>query len=242
MPFIQKALVAIDDSVEALHAFLQAITLQTRFGCDLFAVSVAPAYTGDLPLRGPKEVEASLGEPALTVLEEAVRIAVEEGVGLTTFTATGDRAEAILSVAVREGCDLLVMGRRTRHRALPWGSLTAKLLRQSPMDLLLVPKPCVLRFDRVLYLEDGQVLPPLGDPSLPAARESWPRTHRGSLRNLTRAAWEMQADLVVLRGDLPRGLTDTLTGGALFRTVCALLSPVWVRRDPGASPFSLDPA
>jgi len=151
----EKALVAVKDSEAALNAFLQTVELSRRFGFQLGAVCVAPPYQGDLALVGVHALKRTLAEPSLTVLDEAVRIATEEGVGLSTFAAEGHGPEAIIDLAVRENYDLIIIGREPGIRWGCVGSLTAGLLRHSPVDLLVIPAGRPVRFDRVLHVLNG---------------------------------------------------------------------------------------
>jgi len=231
MPFIQKALVAVDDSEPALHAFLEAITLDRRFGCRLLAVSVAPPYQGDLSLVGVKDLNAVFQEPVLTVLEEAVRIAVEEGIGLTTFKARGQRHEAIIDLAVRESCDLIVLGQDPRPKPTALGSLTAKLLKFSPIDLLVIPRYGELRFDRVLCSAYGHPVLRFGIRDKAAGGDADVCIHKGPLKSLPKAAMEMGADLIVVGGKESGGILDALTGGKVYRIVRSSRRPVWVLRN-----------
>jgi nucleotide-binding universal stress UspA family protein len=177
----EKALVAVNDSEAALNAFLQTVELSRRFRFQLGAVCVAPPYQGDLALVGVHALKRTLAEPSLTVLDEAVRIATEEGVGLSTFAAEGDRLEAIIALAVKEGYDLIIIGQEPGIRWGSVGSLTAGLLLHSPVDLLIIPKNRPVHLDRVLHVLNGSQpvspvsklmksgAPNIGQPS-PAAR------------------------------------------------------------------------
>ena len=91
---IEKAIVAVNDSRAALHAFTEALRLSLSYGFQLEAVCVGPSYQGDLSLVGVHDLERSLAEPCRTVLDEAVRMAKEAGAGLTTFAAEGNRLAA----------------------------------------------------------------------------------------------------------------------------------------------------
>jgi nucleotide-binding universal stress UspA family protein len=150
MLFLEKALVAIDDSEEALNAFLEALRLSRQFGFRLAAVCVTPLYEGDLSLTGVCALQRTLNEPCLTILDEAVRIAQSEGVGLATFRAEGKRHETIIDLAVREKCRLIIIG---QNPGIPWtslGGLTAKLLRYSRVDVLITPNHQPVRINRIL--------------------------------------------------------------------------------------------
>jgi nucleotide-binding universal stress UspA family protein len=246
---LKKVLIAIDDSKAALHAFLEALALDRRFGCRLIAVGVAPVYEGDLSLVGVRDLKATLNQPVLSVLEEAVRIVEEEGLGLTTYTARGDRSEAILDLAARESCDLIVLGQEPRFLRKVWNSLTASLLRRSPVDILIIPNQRPLRFDSILCAEDACPFFPLIPETAMAfsseaanhfsALPSPLQIHKGLLTEITKAAQAMGADLIVLRGDDSQGTLKRLTGSVAYRIVRAAPCPVWVvkRSDTGRIPI-----
>jgi nucleotide-binding universal stress UspA family protein len=152
-PLIKKALVAINDSEAALHAFLEAIQLSRRIGFRLCAVSVAPPYTGDLSLTGVRSFKRAFTEPIATVLEEAVKIATSEKVGLETFRAEGEPAESIIALAQSQDCDLLIIGQAKRSCWNAWDSETARLIRHCPTDLLVIPQNRPLLLKRILYVD-----------------------------------------------------------------------------------------
>ena len=189
----EKALVAVNDSKAALNAFLEALQLSRRFGFQLGAVCVAPPYQGDLALVGVRAIKRTLSEPSLTVLDEAIHIAAEDGVALVTFAASGSRCEAIIDLAVKEKYDLIIIGQAPRRRWSFVGSLTASLLRHSPVDILVIPKSHPVHLDRVLHVLNG---------SQPAF--SVLKLVKMSARNPARASQEVRADGM----DLPSPTTN----------------------------------
>jgi nucleotide-binding universal stress UspA family protein len=152
-PSIKTALVAINDSEAALHAFLEAIALSRRIGLRLLAISVAPAYNGDLSLVGVRSFKRALSEPIATVLEEAVKIAKSERIGLETFRAEGEPAESITALAQSKACDLLIIGQAKRTCWNAWDSLTARLIRDWPRDLLVIPQNKPLQPKRICLVD-----------------------------------------------------------------------------------------
>jgi nucleotide-binding universal stress UspA family protein len=153
VPFVEKALVAVNDSEAALHAFLQAIQLSRRLGFRLYAVSVAPPYRGDLALVGVRSVKQALGEPIATVLQEALKIAKDEGVGLETFCAEGEPHASINALAESKACDLVIIGQAKRTRWNAWDSLTARLIRDCHSNLLVIPQNRTLPLERILWVD-----------------------------------------------------------------------------------------
>lgn len=228
----EKALVAVNDSKAALNAFLEALQLSRRFGLQLGAICVAPPYQGDLALVGVRALKRTLAEPSLTVLDEAVRIAAEEGVALVTFTAEGNRHEAIIALAVQEKYDLIIIGREPCIRWGSVGSLTASLLRHSPVDILVIPNDQPVRLDRVLHVVNGsqpacavsklmkgggrnfgQASPGLGanamDGPPQATNGYWIMTGRDVLQNLSQEYLvETEPGEVVVRERSPRRILE----------------------------------
>lgn len=206
MQWIQKALVAVNDSKAALHAFTEALRLSRAYAFRLEAVCVGPPYQGDLSLVGVKDLKRSRTEPCRTVLDEAVRMAQESGTGLTTFAAEGSRLDAILQIAAQEACDLIILGLEPGFPLTAVGSLTAGLLCRSPVDLLVIPKDQPVRFDRVV---------------------------RASSRSLPDHARRTHADLVVWEHDgLQEGWWTSIAGTTLYRMVRQSNRPVWIERAP----------
>jgi len=204
MRWIEKALVAVNDSKAALHAFTEALRLSLSYGFRLEAVCVAPPYQGDLSLVGVKDLKRSRAEPCRTVLDEAVRMAGEAGAGLATFAAEGNRIEAILQVAAKGAYNLIILG---QEPGIPWtavGSLTAGLLRRSPIDLLVIPRGQPVRFDHVV---------------------------RARSRSLLKQACPIDADLVVWEHDgLREAWWASVVGTPLYRVVRQSNRPVWIEK------------
>jgi nucleotide-binding universal stress UspA family protein len=204
MQWIRKALVAVNDSKAALHAFTEALRLSLTYGFRLDAVCVGPPYQGDLALVGVRDLKRTRTEPCRTVLDEAVSMAEEAGAGLTTFAAEGNRLDAILQIAAKGACDLIIMG---QEPGFPWtalGSLTAGLLCRSPVDVLVIPRDQPVGFDRVV---------------------------RARGRSLLKQAGPVDADLVVWEHDgHPERWWTAIVGTALYRAVSRSRQPVWVEK------------
>lgn len=207
MQWIEKALVAVNDSKAALHAFTEALRLSLVYGFRLEAVCVAPPFQGDLSLVGVKDLKRSRAEPCRTVLDEAVRMAEEAGAGLATFAAEGDRIEAILQVAAKGAYNLIILGQAPGILWTAVGSLTAGLLRHSPVDLLVIPKGQSVRFDHQV---------------------------RARSRSPLKQDRPIDADLIVWEQDSRwDGWWTSLVGTAAYRLVRKSRCPVWIEKLPG---------
>jgi nucleotide-binding universal stress UspA family protein len=204
MQWVQKALVAVNDSKAALHAFRETLRLSLTYGFRVGAVCVGPPYQGDLSLVGVRNLKRSCTEPCRTVLDEAVRMAEEAGAGLSTFAAEGNRLDAILHTAAKEACDLIIIGQEPCFPLTAVGSLIAGLLFYSPVDLLVIPKDKMVRLDRVVY----------------ARRRSLPDPTDHS-----------DADLLVWKGDgLQECSWTSIVGSNFYRAVRRSNRPVWVEK------------
>ncbi len=204
---IEKAIVAVNDSRAALHAFTEALRLSLAYGFQLETVCVGPSYQGDLSLVGVQDWQRSRAEPCRTVLDEAVRMAKEAGAGLTTFAAEGNRLDAILHIAAKGACDLIIIGQEPCFPLTAVGSLTAGLLCRSPIDVLVIPKDEPVRFDCVVRVRGRSLLEPV---------------HR------------TDADLVVWEHDgHPENWRDSIFGTTLYRVVRRSNRPVWIEKTCG---------
>lgn len=208
MRWIKQALCAVNDSKAALHAFTEALRLSLIYGFRLEAVCVAPPYEGDLSVVRARDLTLSRREPCRTVLDEAVRMAEEMGAGLATFMAEGSRLDAILQVAANRSPELIILG---QEPGLPWkaaGSLTAGLLRFSPIDLLVIPEGRPVSLDRVARVR---------------SRSAWKLACRGDI------------DLLVWEYDGVReGGWAAIAGSTLYHAVRRSTRPVWVEKSPHA--------
>jgi len=142
MALYHHILVAIDGSHDADAALAHAVALASDQNARLTLLTVAPPPTPTAGVGGaappdPLEIHASL-------LREAAA-ALPPQTGVTTRLERGDAAETIISLAEREGHDLIVMGSHGHsrfHRAL-LGSVSERVLKASATPVLLMrgPKP-----------------------------------------------------------------------------------------------------
>jgi nucleotide-binding universal stress UspA family protein len=154
----EKIIVAIDGSLSSLNALKQAFRIKKA---RITVVCVTPPYEGDLDLLDlgllKTDVLTMLKEPCNKTLVKAEEIAAIESVAITTICQVGLSHETIVEIAQARGCDLIVMGRRGLgriERAL-MGSVTARVIGFSPVDVLVVPQDARLGWDRILLATDG---------------------------------------------------------------------------------------
>ncbi|HZD60842.1 MAG TPA: universal stress protein [Anaerolineae bacterium] len=150
-------LVAIDGSDSSKNALRQTIKFAKKERCGITAVTVIPSYEGELELGLMSNIKDSFKEPGEKLLAEASQIAKEEGADLYTILAEGNIHEAIIDVAESRDCDLIVMGRRglTNFERAFMGSVTARVIGYSPIDVLVMPHNSVIKWDNMLLAVDG---------------------------------------------------------------------------------------
>ena len=66
---------------------------------------------------------------------------------------------AIVETAKKIGPDLIIMGRRGKHRLadLFMGNVTARVIGNSPINVLVVPRGGMVGFQRILVASDGSL-------------------------------------------------------------------------------------
>ena len=153
----RKILVAVDGSEAGKNALRQAIKLSCTEGCWVTAASVIPPYSGDLALTSIGNIKKSLMEPAEKALSEAQEIAKAERAAMKTVCEEGEVHEKIVDLAEGENFDLIVMGKRGRHRlerALI-GSVVARVIGYTEKDVLVVPDGTAIGWKTILISTDG---------------------------------------------------------------------------------------
>jgi nucleotide-binding universal stress UspA family protein len=151
-----KLMVCTDGSVGGNNAV--AVTLELGQACGskvvvVQALEVMPEYQAVIPdLRG------TLGREAETNMEFIQSEATKLGVPVEPVILQGQAAPgAIVALAEKICPDLLIMGRRGKH-AFPrilMGSVTARVIGQSPVNVLVVPRGAAVAFHRLLIASDG---------------------------------------------------------------------------------------
>ena len=119
----QRILIGYDDSEEARRALDRATAL-AGYGSTITVVSVAP------------DGQAT----ATDVLAHARDHLVGRLVDATYLQPVGDPADEIVAAARSLGADVVVVGRRSGNllRRLMLGSVSAKVVRNAPCDVLVV--------------------------------------------------------------------------------------------------------
>lgn len=139
-------LIPTDGSAQSAHAVAQGVDLAKAMGARVTGLFVAPAPTplvfdGMLPVgyMQPDEHAAMTARAAARYLEVIDKAAKQAGVGCECVTVTGEYpADAILDIAAKRKCDLIVMashGRRGLAGVL-LGSETQKVLTHAKTPVL----------------------------------------------------------------------------------------------------------
>ena len=153
----KKILVAVDGSATSLHAFKEALRLDTSWPV---VVSVAPPFEpfgGDVQLVKGQDIQSMLSAPCQLALGKAEDLARKPAVSIKTVCAVGEAHERIVELAQDEHCDLIVMGPKG-HGLIELaliGSVTRRVIGYSPVDVLVIPDKASLAWDKLLLATDG---------------------------------------------------------------------------------------
>lgn len=251
----EKALVAVKDSTAALHAFTQTLGMSRRLQFPVAALAVAPSYDGDLSLTGVGSLQSAKSEPVRTILDEALHMAMTEGLGLETYRATGLAHQAILQLIQGGGFGLVILG-RDRFWTSPM-NVAVRVLRHSPIDVLVIPQGWPMRFNHIVCgaigLPGGPVLDTamhlasldagrvtlftladaIADPGIGAFDTTQltiekVHDHRELYIRLRNAAQSDQTDLVVFAEAPSLGFWNALGLPAAVRLLRKSRCPLWV--------------
>lgn len=153
----RKILVAVDGSPTSLHALEESFKLAQNEGSWITVVSVIPPYTGDLDLVAVGGVMAAMRRPCEEALRKAQELAEKHRALIKTVCEEGEPHERIIDLAQAENCDLIVIGRRglKRLERVLVGSVTARVIGYSPIDVLVVTRDTNVGFKKVLIATDG---------------------------------------------------------------------------------------
>jgi nucleotide-binding universal stress UspA family protein len=151
-----KLMVCTDASDGGQNAV--AVTLELARACDSQVIAVqvlqvVPEFQAVAPdLRATLEKEV---QKNMAVIKAA---ADKLGVSLKVVVPQGQLPYAAIVAAAEEiRPDLVIMGRRGKHRLADifMGSVTARVIGRSPVNVLVVPRGAALGFQRLLVASDG---------------------------------------------------------------------------------------
>jgi nucleotide-binding universal stress UspA family protein len=151
-----KLMVCTDGSDGGQNAVALALELARACGSQVFAVQVlqvVPEFQAVAP-----DLRATLGKEVQKNMAEIKAAADKLGVALKVVVPQGQLPHAAIVAAAEEiRPDLIIMGRRGKHRLadLFMGSVTARVIGLSPVNVLVVPRGAALAFHRLLVASDG---------------------------------------------------------------------------------------
>jgi nucleotide-binding universal stress UspA family protein len=152
----QKLLVCTDGSSEAKHVVSEALALAAACGARVYVqrvIEIVPEFEAVAPdLRCQVEIEVREEMQAVKAEAAELGVAVERLVCHSQLTHA-----AIVAEAEKIEADVIVMGRtgRTGLSRLLMGSVTARVIGHSPINVLVVPQGASLGFARLLVASDG---------------------------------------------------------------------------------------
>lgn len=155
----QKILVAFDGSASGENALRQALRLASDEKCWIRVVTVVPPFEGELDLTGVGDVHEAILRPARALLVRAEAIAKESGGLIKSSLEEGEASQRIAAVAAAERCGIIVMGRHgiSRLERMMIGSVTARVIGLSQVDVLVVPLGAAVGWGTVLVATDGSL-------------------------------------------------------------------------------------
>jgi nucleotide-binding universal stress UspA family protein len=138
-----KVLVAVDGSEQALGAVRFALRLHAKNPGTTFVLATIqePTYLYEMLLpSGADALDKVLGVIGSRALEQAEVVFRAAGVAFERELGSGDPATALIEIADRHQCDLIVMGARGLGflRAALLGSVSQGVLRASKIPVTIV--------------------------------------------------------------------------------------------------------
>jgi nucleotide-binding universal stress UspA family protein len=129
-----RILVGYDGSEAARRALVHAAQLVGRGGTvDVINVITAQPVSARIETLSDRDRSRQR-----KLLQEAKVVLGEWEVGMTPLKAVGDPTTAIRTAAEESGAGIVVVGRGSGLRRLIHGSVSTRLIRQAPCDVLVV--------------------------------------------------------------------------------------------------------
>jgi len=129
-----KILVAYDGSPHAKRALLHTAELVGRGGT-ITVVNVIPTQAVSSRLETVSDGER---DRQRSVLREARALLAEQKIEMKPVAAVGDPTTEIRAAAEESGAGIVVVGRGKGTRRLIHGSVSTRLVRRAPCDVLVV--------------------------------------------------------------------------------------------------------
>jgi len=157
MKKLKSILVVFNGSESGNGTIKQALKLARDGNCEVSVAIVLPSYRGKPVLVGVKNIKETLRGSVRQSQTSVVSLAEEDGAQIQTILEGENIPEAIVHAAEARGCDLIIIGRRghkRRERSF-MESVTARVIGYSPIDVLVVPRDSVIRWENMLLATDG---------------------------------------------------------------------------------------
>jgi nucleotide-binding universal stress UspA family protein len=153
---LERLLLATDGSDCSEGAVREGIRLAKDCGTKVYVLSVIE-YNPELEALAPNLVEEMENEASACV-RSVKELADREGVACETLiTRTGAPHASIVDEAANLKANMIVMGRRGRTglKRLLMGSVTARVVGYSPVNVFVVPRAAKTEFRNILVATDG---------------------------------------------------------------------------------------
>lgn len=153
----RNILVAADPSESSRNALREICLMAKGDKVTVTAISVTPPYEGDFDLVWGPGTLADVSEPYEAAIAAAKALCDREGVQIQTALKEGMPHKVIVDYADEQRCDLIVTGRRGlgRMERAFMGSVTARVIGYSSIDVLVFPRDCCIAWDKILLAVDG---------------------------------------------------------------------------------------
>uniref|UniRef100_A0A7V4JPN1 Universal stress protein n=1 Tax=Thermodesulfobacterium geofontis TaxID=1295609 RepID=A0A7V4JPN1_9BACT len=153
----RKILVGLDGSERSKYALEEALNFAKETKAEVLAISVIPPQrelVSSFSLF--THIKDLIRKNYEKALEEAKDLAEENGLPIKTILEEGNPYEKIIEVSQKEGCDLIVTGRRglTAFEKILLGSTAHRVINNSPVDVLIVPINTKISFKKILAATD----------------------------------------------------------------------------------------
>jgi len=152
----QKLLVCTDGSSEARHAVSETLALAGACGGQAYVLRVmeiVPEFEAVAP-----DLRCNLEEEVRQEVQAVKAEAASLGAAVETLVRQSQLPYAAIVAAAEEiRADVIILGRsgRTALARLLMGSVTARVIGYSPVDVLVIPPEASLGFARLLVASDG---------------------------------------------------------------------------------------
>ncbi|MBI5140583.1 MAG: universal stress protein [Nitrospirae bacterium] len=155
MGIYRKILVAVNGSDASFHALTESFRLAGSEKSWITAVSVVPAYEGELELAGTRDIMAALRKPCDVALSKVKSLAEAGRMLVKTVCEEGVVYERIADLADAENSDLIVLGAREGGAGRHLGNTTSRVIGLSRTDVLVIPEHSTIGLGKIMVATDG---------------------------------------------------------------------------------------